>query len=78
MNPTLKLVFHLFIVAVLAAIVSALISCAAPRYHNPDKTYQEWHADVAECQSKSWGANGIFQHQTFDFCMKGEGWTRAD
>jgi hypothetical protein len=79
MNSTLKLVMQLFAVAILAAVVSALLGCATPpQYHNPDKTEQEWNADRAECMNKSWGTNGFFQWQTYDFCMKGKGWARAD
>lgn len=79
MNSALKHILHLFLVAVLAAVIVAILGCApTPHYHNPDKTQQEWHADVADCQSKSWGANGVFQHQTLDYCMKGKGWVRAD
>lgn len=57
-----------------------LASCAAtPHYRNPGhKTDQDWNADVAECQSKSWGANGVYQHHTFDYCMKGKGWVRSE
>jgi hypothetical protein len=80
MNSTLKQILHIFLVAIMAAVVLALVGCAGPRYHNPDKTDQEWHADVADCQSKAYSTNvnAVFQHQIFDSCMKGKGWVRAD
>ena len=58
----------------------AILGCAAPlRYaENPAKTEQQRNADIADCQSKSWGSNGIFQAQTFDYCMKGKGWVRDE
>jgi hypothetical protein len=80
MNSTLKQILHLFLVAIMAAVVLALVGCGGPRYHNPGKTDQEWNADVADCQSKAYStnANVYFQRQILDSCMQGKGWVRAD